>query len=148
MIKIYSKNPDDVFEKVFSAVKEDFVLKKERFVIRNVATRLHELGFSEGIKKLTSRQELVDGYNQYSSSINLDEYFDEYDSLFDKIINQNDLNTILRYYDNKNILSDFDKFLDFSDEESYEEKILPFLKHNANSLLLNLREKYLKGISN
>lgn len=53
--------------------------------------------------------------------------------------------TILRYYDNKNILTDFDKLLNFA-TGSYEVNVLPFLKENAGTLLVSLKEKYLNAI--
>lgn len=147
MIENYSKDPASTFQKVFSKIKSDFIKKKERFIIRNVATRLHELGFSDGIKKLKTRQELKDNYNKFVTSVNLDNIFEEYENLYNDIIEKNDLNTILRYYDNKNILTDFDKILDFRDGFHYEESVLTFLKEN-DTLLLLLREKYLKEICN
>lgn len=147
MIENYSKDPASTFQKVFSKIKSDFIKKKERFIIRNVATRLHELGFSDGIKKLKTRQELKDNYNKFVTSVNLDNIFEEYENLYNDIIEKNDLNTILRYYDNKNILTDFDKVLDFRDGFHYEESVLTFLKEN-DTLLLLLREKYLKEICN
>ena len=133
-------------QKVIVAVKDDFIKNKERFVIRNVATRLHELGFSDGIKKLVSREELISDYERFSKSINLDNLFNKYDELFEEIIEKNDLNTLLRYYDNKNILTDFDNILNFS-AGSYESVVLPFLKENSETLLASLKEKYLNAIS-
>lgn len=145
MIKNYSKDSENAYNNVFNAVKNDFIKNKERFVIRNVATRLHELGFKDKIKKLTSRVELKEDYNKHLASINLDDIFNEYDNLYAEILNKNEFNTILRYYDNKNILTDFEKELDFVDNISYEEQVLPFLKENI-SLLFRLKEKYLKNI--
>lgn len=147
MIKKYGTDGDNTLQKVIVAVKDDFIKNKERFVIRNVATRLHELGFSDGIKKLVSREELKSDYERFSKSINLDNLFDKYDELFEKIIAENDLNTFLRYYDNKNILTDFDNILNFT-VGSYESNVLPFLKETAKTLLVRLREKYLQDISN
>lgn len=146
MIKKYGTGGDNTLQKVIVAVKDDFIKNKERFVIRNVATRLHELGFSDGIKKLVSREELISDYERFSKSINLDNLFNKYDELFEEIIEKNDLNTLLRYYDNKNILTDFDNILNFS-AGSYESVVLPFLKENSETLLASLKEKYLNAIS-
>lgn len=71
----------------------------------------------------------------------------EYEELFNSIVAQNDLNIFLRYYDNKNILSDFDSILDFSENRSYAEEVLPFLKRNQDTLIQTLRTKYLSNIS-
>lgn len=147
MIQELSTNKDKAFENVLSAVKADFITKKERFIIRYVATRLHELGFGDGIKSLTTREELKEKYNNYVQSINLDNMFIEYEELFDSIVAKNDLNTFLRYYDNKNILSDFDSALAFSENRSYAEEVLPFLKRNQSTLLHMLRNKYLSDIN-
>ena len=147
MIQELSTNKDSAFENVLSAVKADFITQKERFIIRYVATRLHELGFGDGIKSLTTREELKEKYNNYVQSINLDNMFIEYEELFDSIVSKNDLNTFLRYYDNKNILSDFDGILAFSENRSYAEEVLPFLKRNQNTLIHMLRNKYLSGIN-
>lgn len=146
MIKKYGTGGDNTLQKVIVAVKDDFIKNKERFVIRNVATRLHELGFSDGIKKLVSREELISDYERFSKSINLDNLFNKYDELFEEIIEKNDLNTLLRYYDNKNILTDFDNILNFS-AGSYESIVLPLLKENSETLLASLKEKYLNAIS-
>lgn len=145
MINKFSKDPDNAFQRVFDGVKSDFMKNKERFIIRSVATRLHELGFKDGIKKLTSRQELSDNYTKYLASIDLNNLFAEYDALYADILDKNDFNTILRYYDNKNILTSFEKELDFIQGINYEECVLPFLKTN-DALLLTLREKYFKNI--
>ena len=147
MIQELSTNKDKAFENVLSAVKADFITKKERFIIRYVATRLHELGFGDGTKSLTTREELKEKYNNYVQSINLDNMFIEYEELFDSIVAKNDLNTFLRYYDNKNILSDFDSALAFSENRSYAEEVLPFLKRNQSTLLHMLRNKYLSDIN-
>ena len=147
MIEKLSTNKDNAFANVLSAVKADFITKKERFIIRYVATRLHELGFGDGIKSLTTREELKEKYNNYVQSINLDNMFIEYEILFDSIVAKNDLNTFLRYYDNKNILSDFDSILAFSENRSYAEEVLPFLKRNQNALIHMLRNKYLSDIN-
>lgn len=57
------------------------------------------------------------------------------------------LNIIPRYYGNKNILKDFNEVFNFTDGTGYEEKVLLLLMENAESLLIALREKYLKEIS-
>ena len=147
MIQKFSTDKDATFANVLSAIKTDFIAKKERFIIRYVAPRLHEMGFEDGIKILTTREELKEKYNNYVQSINLDNMFKKYEELFDSIVAKNNLNTFLRYYDNKNILSDFNSILGFSENRCYAEEVLPFLKRDPNMLLKTLRNKYFSNIN-
>ena len=146
MIAKFSKDKAGTFSKVVAAVKKDFLQTRERFVIRNTATRLHELGFGGKIKSLETRQELIADYSKYVSSVSLSDYFAKYEKIFDAAANSNDLNTMLRYFDFKNILKNYDRVLEFENEKTYSDEVLPFLKSQGLTLVSNLKSKYLSQI--
>lgn len=75
----YSTNPEETFEQVLKFLSSEFENNKEKFIIRNVATRLHELGFTDRIKNLNSRSELEERFNLFISEIDLNAMFDDYE---------------------------------------------------------------------
>ncbi len=143
MISRFSKDKINTLGNVVAAVKADFIKTKETFIIRNTATRLHEIGFGGKIKSLRTRQELIDSYNNFSSSVSLTDYFNHYEQVFDTAANSNDLNTMLRYFDSKNILSDYDHILDFEYGKTYLGEVFMFLKSESSTLVPMLKQKFL-----
>lgn len=145
MLVFFKENESFTLNIIKQRVKEDFKKNKEIFVIRNVATRLHELGFRGGIKRLNSREELKKNYEEFSNSVNLNEMLNEYDKKFDEIVEKDDFNTFLRFYDNKNILNDYNDEIKLGNGVKYEDEVLLFLHKNRN-ILSELRKKYLSSI--
>lgn len=147
MIEKYSKDKTSTFENIIAAVKADFVSNKERFIVRNVAHRLREIGYPGKINALNSREELQTNYIEYCSTINLATLFDEYEQKFNSVAESNDLNSILRYLDLKNLLNKYDSIFNFENDIKYSEEVLEFFKSNPN-LVKSLRTKFLNDIVN
>ena len=145
MINQFSRNKETALQNVKNAVKADFIAQKDRFVIRNVGFRLQEQGFSGQINRLNTRNELREQFEAYKNSIDMDELFSKYDTLFEEIVKRNDYNYFLRYFDQKSILSKYTRELDFEPNVSYDKEVLNMLRHN-DTLINSLKTKYLSEI--
>ena len=111
-----------------------------------MAFRLRETFFSGKIKKLKDFSELQAEYKTFSSSIDLGTLYTGYDAEIQQIIDTDDYNTFLRYYDNKGIFTVFLPQLKLENKMTYKEAVFAYLSDHKD-LLRGLRKKYFPGIN-
>ncbi len=107
VIATFSRDKENAFANLKSALKNDFISKKEQWIIRKIAFRLRETFFTGKIKRLKDFPELKVEYTSFSSSVDLDALHASYEAEIQRVIDADDYNTLLRYYDNKGIFTMF-----------------------------------------
>lgn len=107
VIATFSRDKENAFANLKSALKNDFISKKEQWIIRKIAFRLRETFFTGKIKRLKDFPELKVEYTSFSSSVDLDALHASYEAEIQQVIDADDYNTLLRYYDNKGIFTMF-----------------------------------------
>ena len=107
VIAAFSRDKENAFANLKSALKNDFISKKEQWIIRKIAFRLRETFFTGKIKRLKDFPELKVEYTSFSSSVDLDALHASYEAEIQRVIDADDYNTLLRYYDNKGIFTIF-----------------------------------------
>ena len=90
--------------------------------------------------------ELQAEYKTFSSSIDLGTLYTGYDAEIQQIIDTDDYNTFLRYYDNKGIFTVFLPQLKLENKMTYKEAVFAYLSDHKD-LLRGLRKKYFPGIN-
>lgn len=85
-------------------------------------------------------------YTDYTRSINLDELYFGFKTEIEKVIDTDNYNTYLRYYDNKGMFTDFAKQLVLENNMRYKEAVLSFL-NDHKEVLVELRAKYFPDIT-
>lgn len=146
VIAQFSRDKENAFANLKTALKTDFISKKEQWIIRKMAFRLRETFFSGKIKKLRDFSELQAEYKTFSSSIDLGTLYTGYDAEIQQIIDTDDYNTFLRYYDNKGIFTVFLPQLKLKNKMTYKEAVFAYLSAHKD-LLRGLRKKYFPGIN-
>lgn len=99
VIATFSRDKENAFANLKSALKNDFISKKEQWIIRKIAFRLRETFFTGKIKRLKDFPELKVEYTSFSSSVDLDALHASYKAEIQQVIDADDYNTLLRYYD-------------------------------------------------
>lgn len=145
IIKEYSSEPENAFQNLKDALKTDFISKKERWIIRKTGFKLRDIFFNKKINSLTAFEDLKKEYNDFLSQVDLDAMRVEYEKRYDEIINSDDYDTYLRYYDNKAILKNFVHFLKLKNNIQYEDVVFAYLENNQR-ILADIRKKYLPVI--
>lgn len=69
VIATFSRDKENAFANLKSALKNDFISKKEQWIIRKIAFRLRETFFTGKIKRLKDFPELKVEYTSFSSSV-------------------------------------------------------------------------------
>lgn len=146
VISSYSIDPANAFENVKTALKKDFVSRKEQWVVRKIGFRLRDIFFNKKIKDLKYFSELNEKYRQFQEKIDLEAMFSQYMEEIKQVIAADDYDTYLKYYDNKGILSDFAAQLRLRDKRPYEEVVFEYLKGNK-AILDRMRKKYFAPIA-
>lgn len=145
VIAKFSRDKENAFANLKSALKNDFISKKEQWIIRKIAFRLRETFFTGKIKKLKDFPELKAEYTSFSSSVDLDALHASYEAEIQRVIDTDDYNTFLRYYDNKGIFTMFLPQLKLENKMPYKEAVFAYLSEHKDVLTV-LRNKYFPGI--
>ena len=124
VIATFSRDKENAFANLKSALKNDFISKKEQWIIRKIAFRLRETFFTGKIKRLKDFPELKVEYTSFSSSVDLDALHASYEAEIQQVIDADDYNTLLRYYDNKGIFTMFLPQLKLENKMPYKEAVL------------------------
>lgn len=145
VIATFSRDKENAFADLKSALKNDFISKKEQWIIRKIAFRLRETFFTGKIKRLKDFPELKVEYTSFSSSVDLDALHASYEAEIQQVIDADDYNTLLRYYDNKGIFTMFLPQLKLENKMPYKEAVFTYLSEHKD-VLTGLRSKYFPGI--
>ncbi len=145
VIATFSRDKENAFANLKSALKNDFISKKEQWIIRKIAFRLRETFFTGKIKRLKDFPELKVEYTSFSSSVDLDALHASYEAEIQQVIDADDYNTLLRYYDNKGIFTMFLPQLKLENKMPYKEAVFTYLSEHKD-VLTGLRSKYFPGI--
>ena len=145
VIATFSRDKENAFANLKSALKNDFISKKEQWIIRKIAFRLRETFFTGKIKRLKDFPELKVEYTSFSSSVDLDALHASYEAEIQRVIDADDYNTLLRYYDNKGIFTMFLLQLKLENKMPYKEAVFTYLSEHKD-VLTGLRSKYFPGI--
>ena len=145
VIATFSRDKENAFANLKSALKNDFISKKEQWIIRKIAFRLRETFFTGKIKRLKDFPELKLEYTSFSSSVDLDALHASYEAEIQQVIDADDYNTLLRYYDNKGIFTMFLPQLKLENKMPYKEAVFTYLSEHKD-VLTGLRSKYFPGI--
>lgn len=145
VIATFSRDKENAFANLKSALKNDFISKKEQWIIRKIAFRLRETFFTGKIKRLKDFPELKVEYTSFSSSVDLDDLHASYEAEIQQVIDADDYNTLLRYYDNKGIFTMFLPQLKLENKMPYKEAVFTYLSEHKD-VLTGLRSKYFPGI--
>lgn len=145
VIATFSRDKENAFANLKSALKNDFISKKEQWIIRKIAFRLRETFFTGKIKRLKDFPELKVEYTSFSSSVDLDALHASYKAEIQQVIHADDYNTLLRYYDNKGIFTMFLPQLKLENKMPYKEAVFTYLSEHKD-VLTGLRSKYFPGI--
>lgn len=145
VIATFSRDKENAFANLKSALKNDFISKKEQWIIRKIAFRLRETFFTGKIKRLKDFPELKVEYTSFSSSVDLDALHASYEAEIQQVIDADDYNTLLRYYDNKGIFTVFLPQLKLENKMPYKEAVFTYLSEHKD-VLTGLRSKYFPGI--
>ena len=132
VIATFSRDKENAFANLKSALKNDFISKKETF-------------FTGKIKRLKDFPELKVEYTSFSSSVDLDALHASYEAEIQRVIDADDYNTLLRYYDNKGIFTMFLPQLKLENKMPYKEAVFTYLSEHKD-VLTGLRSKYFPGI--
>lgn len=145
VIEEYSRDKENAFVNLKVALKTDFIAKKEQWIIRKIAFRLRETFFNGKIKSLKNFTELQTEYLSFSNSIDLQAMYTNYGTEIQQVIDEDDYNTYLRYYDNKGIFTMFLPQLKLQNKIPYKEAVFTYLAEHKE-LLEELRGKYFPNI--
>ena len=145
VIATFSRDKENAFANLKSALKNDFISKKEQWIIRKIAFRLRETFFTGKIKRLKDFPELKVEYTSFSSSVDLDALHASYEAEIQQVIDADDYNTLLRYYDDKGIFTMFLPQLKLENKMPYKEAVFTYLSEHKD-VLTGLRSKYFPGI--
>lgn len=145
VIATFSCDKENAFANLKSALKNDFISKKEQWIIRKIAFRLRETFFTGKTKRLKDFPELKVEYTSFSSSVDLDALHASYEAEIQRVIDADDYNTLLRYYDNKGIFTMFLPQLKLENKMPYKEAVFTYLSEHKD-VLTGLRSKYFPGI--
>lgn len=145
VIATFSRDKENAFANLKSALKNDFISKKEQWIIRKIAFRLRETFFTGKIKRLKDFPELKVEYTSFSSSVDLDALHASYEAEIQQVIDADDYNTLLRYYDNKGVFTMFLPQLKLENKMPYKEAVFTYLSEHKD-VLTGLRSKYFPGI--
>lgn len=145
VIAMFSRDKENAFANLKSALKNDFISKKEQWIIRKIAFRLRETFFTGKIKRLKDFPELKVEYTSFSSSVDLHALHASYEAEIQQVIDADDYNTLLRYYDNKGIFTMFLPQLKLENKMPYKEAVFTYLSEHKD-VLTGLRSKYFPGI--
>lgn len=145
VIATFSRDKENAFANLKSALKNDFISKKEQWIIRKIAFRLRETFFTGKIKRLKDFPELKVEYTSFSSSVDLDALHASYEAEIQRVIDADDYNTLLRYYDNKGIFTMFLPQLKLENKMPYKEAVFTYLSEHKD-VLTGLRSKHFPGI--
>ena len=145
VIATFSRDKENAFANLKSELKNDFISKKEQWIIRKIAFRLRETFFTGKIKRLKDFPELKVEYTSFSSSVDLDALHASYEAEIQQVIDADDYNTLLRYYDNKGIFTMFLPQLKLENKMPYKEAVFTYLSEHKD-VLTGLRSKYFPGI--
>ena len=145
VIATFSRDKENAFANLKSALKNDFISKKEQWIIRKIAFRLRETFFTGKIMRLKDFPELKVEYTSFSSSVDLDALHASYEAEVQRVIDADDYNTLLRYYDNKGIFTMFLPQLKLENKMPYKEAVFTYLSEHKD-VLTGLRSKYFPGI--
>lgn len=145
VIATFSRDKENAFANLKSALKNDFISKKEQWIIRKIAFRLRETFFTGKIKRLKDFPELKVEYTSFSNSVDLDALHASYEAEIQQVIDADDYNTLLRYYDNKGIFTMFLPQLKLENKMPYKEAVFTYLSEHKD-VLTGLRSKYFPGI--
>ena len=145
VIATFSRDKENAFANLKSALKNDFISKKEQWIIRKIAFRLRETFFTGKIMRLKDFPELKVKYTSFSSSVDLDALHASYEAEIQRVIDADDYNTLLRYYDNKGIFTMFLPQLKLENKMPYKEAVFTYLSVHKD-VLTGLRSKYFPGI--
>lgn len=145
VIATFSRDKENAFANLKSALKNDFISKKEQWIIRKIAFRLRETFFTGKIMRLKDFPELKVEYTSFSSSVDLDALHAGYEAEVQRVIDADDYNTLLRYYDNKGIFTMFLPQLKLENKMPYKEAVFTYLSEHKD-VLTGLRSKYFPGI--
>lgn len=145
VIATFSRDKENAFANLKSALKNDFISKKEQWIIRKIAFRLRKTFFTGKIMRLKDFPELKVEYTSFSSSVDLDALHASYEAEVQRVIDADDYNTLLRYYDNKGIFTMFLPQLKLENKMPYKEAVFTYLSEHKD-VLTGLRSKYFPGI--
>lgn len=145
VIQRFSLDKENAFANLKSKLKDDFTSQKEQWIIRKIAFNLRETFFNGRIKKLKDFSELKMEYSAFSRSINLDALHITYEAEIQRVIDADDYNTYLRYYDNKGIFTIFLPQLKLEGKMPYREAVFAYL-NDHREVLSKLRSKYFPDI--
>lgn len=116
------------------------------WIIRKIGSQLHKTSFDRKINNLESIEELIKAYEGYINEINVKEMIADYSNIFDKVVEQNDYDTILKYYDNKNnLFKIIEKEINI-ENFNYGNEVLTYLNNEGRALLYKLRNDYFPEI--
>ena len=107
---------------------------------------MRETFFSGKVKRLKDFSDLKAEYTSFSSSIDLEALRTRYEAEIQQVIDTDDYNTFLRYYDNKGIFTMFLPQLKLENKIPYREAVFAYLNEHKN-VLAELREKYFPCIT-
>ena len=145
VIATFSRDKENAFANLKSALKNDFISKKEQWIIRKIAFRLRETFFTGKIMRLKDFPELKVEYTSFSSSVDLDALHASYEAEVQRVIDADDYNTLLRYYDNKGIFTMFLPQLKLENKMPYKEAVFTYFLSSANASVSVIRFHEGKG---
>ena len=145
IIELHFINTDEIFNKIKNTIINDFKNKKEIRIIRKVAFSLREHNFDKKIMSLIKISELINSFEEYKKDIDVNKLISTYTDFIDNVLNSNDYNFILRYYDNKNNLFKIMESEFGLDNFNYEVEVFDYLNNNS-ALLNDLKNRYFPDI--
>ena len=129
VIAKYSRDKENTFVNLKAALKSDLISKKEQWVIRKIAFHLRETFFSGKVKRLKDFFRLKKrNTHLLVSSIDLEALRTRYEAEIQQVIDTDDYNTFLRYYDNKGIFTMFLPQLKLENKIPYREAVFCLFK--------------------
>ena len=140
VIKEYSIG-EDVFVKLFKELRKEVESNKEKWCTNKVAFMLRRKLFDGKTRGIISIEELKKEYESFCANVNIDNLFKECLKEIDTAIESDNYDTLLRYYDNKGIMTKFAPLLHLRDKKPYPEALIECLSNN-DSLIQDVREKY------
>lgn len=146
VIAEFSRDAENAFPNLKEALKIDFIPQKDQWVTRKIAFRLRDTFFEGKINNLKDFDDLKTKYTTFSKNIDLEAMRTSYEAEIQQVIDADDYNTYLRYYDNKGILTLFLPQLKLKNKMTYKEAVFTYLKTHKD-LLEKLRNKYFPDIT-
>lgn len=148
IIKNYSTIKDDevkIKEDIKNKVAIEFKKNKDVWITRHVAFMLKEKYYRGKIKDLNNIQQLKERVLSDSIIDRIDEKTLEMEKLYNELVERNDYDMYLKYYDNKGIFQLIESHLKLEDY-NYDEAIRKLFSQESIDFYTEIKNKYFQDI--